>query len=92
MTTSSAALITARASGETAIQQRRVLQAIAATGWVTRQRLVDLTPYSINVICPRVLELIGRGYVRRVGRTNERYSKQVLAMTDKGREWLGGKS
>ena len=92
MTTSSAALRHARGSGITAEQQRTVLRTIAATGRVTRARLAELTPYPINVVTPRVCELIALGMIERVGRTNERYSKQVLSITDKGREWLGGRN
>lgn len=86
MSTSSAALRHARGSGITAEQQRKILNAIAATGWVTRARLAELTPYPINVVTPRVCELIALGLIERVGRTNEKYSKQVLGITDKGWE------
>lgn len=90
MSTSAQALNQVRSSGRAAVQQRVILKAIAATGWVTRARLAEITGYPINVVTPRVCELKARSLIERVGRTNEKYSKQVLSITDKGREWLGG--
>lgn len=90
MNTSTTSLKTIRASGVTAVQQRRILNSIAASVWSTRAYLAEITPYEINVVTPRVLELIARGYVKESGKTRTRYPRRVLLLTEKGRIWIEG--
>lgn len=70
-------------------KQKLIGLALQKHGRATRQQLELMTGISINVICPRVVELTERGYVEIVGNVGSP-PRGVLALTDKGREWLGG--
>ncbi|MEA3250165.1 MAG: hypothetical protein U9Q35_01075 [Pseudomonadota bacterium] len=95
MTTSSAALRHARGSGITAEQQRKILNAISAAGIATRNEIEALTGIRINVVCPRVHELKAIDLLYVVDSdglcSDGTPGCQRLAITDKGREWLGSK-
>jgi hypothetical protein len=90
----SAALKTARGSGMTAVQQRKILAAIATAGIATRNEIESLTGIRINVVCPRVHELMAVEKLYVVDEkglcSNGKPGCQRLSITDKGREWLGG--
>lgn len=72
-----------------ATKQRQIAIALRASEIATRQELSSLTGIPINVITPRVVELTERGYVEIVGNVGSP-PRGVLALTEKGRKWLGG--
>ncbi|MCG7598851.1 hypothetical protein MHM84_03570 [Halomonas sp. McH1-25] len=72
-----------------ATKQKQIGKALQHHGKATRQELALMTGIAINVICPRVVELAERGLIEHIGNVGSP-PRGVLALTEKGRAWLGG--
>lgn len=83
-----AALTEHRRSGNLGRQQTRVMRGLVGRAFATRQQLAIDIDMPINSVCGRVTELLDVGYVYVAGMTVDKPARQMLALTEKGKDAL----
>lgn len=75
-----------RRSGRLKSTQGVVIAALVSQGPMTRNQLAEATGLPLSSICGRCRELLDLDYIDVTGMSADSPSRQVLALTDKGRD------